>query len=118
MPCQCEDSGKIVLFLNFVWALKPAMITTMRYPIRISSFFNSDRSHGTPTICRPVTRLDIDMSAPKAIRAMIGIAVAFNDFTAIQASEIFYSTLKLLGDGIPLSRHLIMIYAKAVLKRI
>lgn len=102
MPYQCKDSRKIVFFLDFVRAFEPAMIATMRYPIGIACFFNSDWSHGTATIRRPIARLNIDMSAPKAMRAMIGIAITLNDFAAIQALKIFYSALKFLGDGIPL----------------
>jgi hypothetical protein len=51
--------------------------------------FHRSRLHRTPAVCRPVSRLNIDMLAPQAPRAMIRKPGAGNRRTAVFARKVF-----------------------------
>lgn len=63
--------------------------------VAISLFdLQSDGLHFALTAAGPIARIDVDMLGPKAIRTMVGIAVAFYFSAAILAAEIFNFSLE------------------------
>lgn len=66
----------------------------MQDAVDIRSRFNRDGLHQTATLGAAITRLFIDMPAPEAARAMIGIAIPMNLQPAMRTGEAFNGTLK------------------------
>ena len=54
----------------------------------------SDRLHQATTGCRTIARVHIDVSAPEAFRAMVGVAVSFDSGATVRAGEIFNVALE------------------------
>ncbi len=52
------------------------------------------RFHQAVTGCGAVTGVDINMSAPEAFWAVVGVAVSVDGDTALRADEIFNMALK------------------------
>ena len=53
-----------------------------------------NRFHHTATGCRAITGMNIDMSAPEAFWAMIGIAISFHGGATVCTGEIFNVALE------------------------
>ena len=62
-----------------------------------------DRFHRTVTGCRAVSGVDIDVSAPEASWAVVGVAIAFDSGAAVRAGEIFNVALESFIHGLVLA---------------
>lgn len=58
-------------------------------------YLHPERPHLAPAALSSVARIDIDMKAPEAPWAVVGVAAAAHPATAVTALEIFYRPLKL-----------------------
>jgi len=58
-----------------------------------------NRFHHTATGCSTVSRIDIDVSAPEAFWAVVGITVSCDGGTTISADEIFDVALESFAHG-------------------
>ncbi len=56
---------------------------------------NPDRLHKPAALSQPVARIHINMLAPKAFGAVIGVAIALNLKSAFGANKVFSFSLKL-----------------------
>ena len=54
----------------------------------------SDGFHQATTGCRAIARVHIDVSAPEAFRAVVGVAVSFDGGATVRAGEIFNVALE------------------------
>lgn len=68
----------------------PTRNATMQNYVRFPFFLYANGLHHTFTCSLPITRTYINMLAPKALRAVIGIPVTDNFGIAIFASEMFF----------------------------
>lgn len=55
----------------------------------------ADRFHQATAACRTVSRINIHMFAPQAVRTMVGIAVTNYAFAAVFTDEVFGAALEL-----------------------
>jgi len=79
---------KIVFGRSSVFLFISALDTLMKNMANPSSYLARGRLHQTPAIGQPVARMNVDMLAPKTLRAMICVAVATYLRAAILASEV------------------------------
>lgn len=63
--------------------------------LRVRLDRKSHRFHGTAACLRTVARIDVDMLAPEAVRAMVGITVALYHRTAVLTYKIFFCADKM-----------------------
>lgn len=59
--------------------------------------FNGHRLHHAAARLCPVTRIDVNMLAPQALRAMVGVAAARNFCPAMRTDKILPARLKFSG---------------------
>ena len=52
--------------------------------------FDADWLHKSMTGFGPITRIHVHVLAPKALGAMVGIAIAFDRRAAMPAGEVFF----------------------------
>lgn len=61
----------------------------------LSSFgLDRDRRHGPATGTGAISRVDVDMAAPEAIGAVVGVAVPLHDRSAVETGKIFDGPLE------------------------
>jgi hypothetical protein len=84
-----NDFIHIIFFGDFILPLVPAFQTALGQ--NIFSFFQLDvnRFHQSATGGGAVAGIDINVLAPKTIRAMVGVPIAFNFRPAILTGEVF-----------------------------
>lgn len=57
-------------------------------------FLNGNRFHCTPAGCSAIAGMNINMPAPQTYRAVVGVPVAVNLLTAVQANKGLNGPLK------------------------
>lgn len=65
--------------------------------VAVAGHFRVDRFHQPAAFVGAIAGVDVDMFAPKAIRAMVGVAVAFDFLPAFFAGEILDYSLEFGG---------------------
>lgn len=69
----------------------------MKYEIFSYSTFSSDRFHESAACTCPIAGVYVNVFAPQALGAVVGISIAFYKYTAILAGKILYPLLEFLG---------------------
>lgn len=97
----CGKSDKrlgIVVLCDIIFAYHIASFAFMNESIRVGRTFDTDRLHHSTARLSAISRMYIDVFTPKALRTMIGVAVARDFCAAVFAFEIFVPSLKPLTE--------------------
>ena len=95
--CKRNQTLWIVFISNFDVRSFLAALAGVHNTIVWRRAFHRQRLHHAATQFRPITRLNVYVFAPEAVRAMVGVAVADHLLFAMLAEEVFDMTLKLFG---------------------
>jgi hypothetical protein len=92
--CQRNQNIEIIMRGGLVAFFQTAARAAVDDAINATFDLHPDRFHQTLTGGIAVTGVDVDMLAPQAVRAVIGITAAGDLLTAVFAHKIFNSTLE------------------------
>lgn len=93
-----EKNVKVIFLRCLVLFFKAALGATMENGVFSTLHFHAHRFHKPETCCPTVTRIDVNVLAPKTLRTMIGIAAPAYKETTSLTEEVFFGTLELLGS--------------------
>jgi hypothetical protein len=71
-----QKTGNIVIFSRAVGPFQKAILAFVDQNVFSALKSDINRPHQSQALFRPITRVDIHVLAPQAVRAMIGIAIA------------------------------------------
>jgi hypothetical protein len=93
------DNGIYTIRLNcFDSKLMATPLALIVYSIFLVLYTYSHRFHRTATTSRPISRIYVNVFAPKTFGAMVGVAIPDNFGPTILANKIFDSSLKFFGQ--------------------
>ena len=94
-----EQHIRIILFRNFIFLFMPAGDTAMRKDKTAATHFRTNRLHKSAARRSPVAGIDINVLAPQARRAVVGIPATLHIFSAVLAGKVFLHSFECFGHG-------------------
>jgi len=91
---QCDECLHIISVGDGIALLVATLDTAMHEYIAWRGTFKAHRLHKCLAERCAVAGIDVDMLAPQTLRAVIGIAITFDEHSAMLAEKILYSTLE------------------------
>ena len=96
---QLHDGFKIVLGERFILFRLPAPFASVEDEISAVFYLHANRLHHAAARVLPVAGMNVDMLAPEALRAVVGVTVAKNNLAAMVAGKIFNLSLEFAGHA-------------------
>jgi hypothetical protein len=97
--CNLQQNLKIVFFGGFVPALLAAARAAEEDAVLAAYYLYVDGFHHTAAGFFPVAGVDVDVPAPQAGRAVVGVPTALHLMAAVVAGEVFYPALEFPAHG-------------------
>jgi hypothetical protein len=94
---QCQQQVKVVVRGGVVVFDVPAELTAMCQDDLSILAGDADWLHQAAAVRGTVARMDIDVLAPQAARAVVGVSIAADGRAAVFAGKIFDPALELAG---------------------
>ena len=86
---ELKKDLKIVLRTGFVTLFVPTVLTAVKNGVLPALDVYRDRLHEPLAHGCAVTGVYVDVLAPQALRAVVGVAIAHDGGTAVSAGEVF-----------------------------
>jgi hypothetical protein len=91
-----DERCRIIMVRSVVALDISALDAAVDDPIRRRGTLEGQGLHHSLACGCAIARIDIDVLAPEAVRAMVGITVAFDEGAAMLADEILYGAAEFL----------------------